>query len=150
MDDNAARKRLRTDSDLPETAPSVVLRCSSRLYFPDGNIIIKTAIPADAPKDIYESSGKEQGAAFALLYRVHTSILARQCGFFSSLFSGSQEAFGVATEKYDGAPIMELPDDDWQAVDDFLKAMYVPNYLSHTGSPPSERDGTTSRFLVVY
>lgn len=124
-----SQKRQRTDEDAPEAHSSVVLRRSSRLYFPDGNIVIRTSIPANAPADIYQTPSPDkniENLSFALLYRVHTGVLASQCGFFSSLFGGSQEAFGHASEKYDDVPVMDLPGDDWQAVDDFLKSIYLP------------------------
>lgn len=123
-----SQKRRRTNDDT-SVHPLVVLRRSSCLYFPDGNIIIKTPIPLDTPADLYQitfSDERLDNPSSALLYRVHTGVLASQCGFFSSLFGGSQEAFGDASEKYDNAPVMELPGDDWKAVDDFLKAMYIP------------------------
>lgn len=127
-DADTPRKRHRTDGHTSGSRVSVVLRRSSRLYFPDGNIIIKTLIPPDTPADLYQivfSGDKLDNPTFALLYKVHTGVLASHCRSISALFSGPQAAFGDASDHYDGVPVMELPGDDWREVDDFLKAMYI-------------------------
>ena len=135
-DSVASRKRQRTDCDASEITRPVVLLRSRLLYFRDGCIIIKTTIPRDASEDIYQGSdtmssvpvdGKD--VTLSLLYRVHTGVLASHCKFFSTLFDGSQAAFGEVSAEYDGVPVMELPGDHWHAVDDFLKAMYIPKWV---------------------
>ena len=124
------RKRSRADAEGPSLTS---IRRSKNVYYPDGNIVLMTSVPNDKHPELYQSISHDEDidllsceASLAIVYRVHTSILASHCGFFSSLFGGSQAAFDAASENYDGCPLMELPGDDWRGVDDFLKAMYIP------------------------
>ncbi|KAI0057275.1 hypothetical protein BV25DRAFT_1902750 [Artomyces pyxidatus] len=84
---------------------------SDALWLQDGNLIIRTTSTSTPPT--------------RTLYKVHKYTLALHCEVFSSLWNGPQTAFEVASEKYNGLPIMDLTDeeeDDWN----FLKALYLP------------------------
>lgn len=83
---------------------------SPDLWFDDGNIIIRTVL--------------NENRAYTV-YKVHKSILALHSTVFSDLFDGPQSAFGVASDQYDGLPVIELPDLPSE-VNDFLKALYFP------------------------
>ncbi|KAH9986563.1 hypothetical protein BJV74DRAFT_537660 [Russula compacta] len=83
---------------------------SPDLWFDDGNIIIRTVL--------------NENRAFTV-YKVHKSILALHSTVFSDLFDGPQSAFDVASDQYDGLPVIELPDLPSE-VNDFLKALYLP------------------------
>jgi len=80
------------------------------LWFDDGNIIIRTVI-----------SHKRSYA----VCKVHKSILAAHSNVFHDLFDGPQAAFHIASDRYDGLPVIELPDSPSE-VKNFLKALYFP------------------------
>ncbi|KAF8482877.1 hypothetical protein DFH94DRAFT_730257 [Russula ochroleuca] len=80
------------------------------LWFDDGNIIIRSIL-------------SNKNASIAC--KVHKSILASHSNAFHDLFDGPQTAFDVASDRYDGVPVMDLPDSPSE-VNDFLKALYFP------------------------
>lgn len=80
------------------------------LWFDDGNIIIRTIL---SDKKVYTAC------------KVHKSILASHSNFFHDLFDGPQTAFELASDRYDGVPVIDLPDSPSE-VNHFLKALYFP------------------------
>jgi len=80
------------------------------LWFDDGNIIIRTIL---SDKNVYTAC------------KVHKSILASHSNSFHDLFDGSQTVFEVASDRYDGVPVIDLPDSPSE-VNPFLKALYFP------------------------
>ncbi|KAI0305740.1 hypothetical protein B0F90DRAFT_1100977 [Multifurca ochricompacta] len=82
---------------------------SPDLWFEDGNIIIRTVLHDKA----------------YTVYKVHKSILASHSSVFLDLFDGPQAAFDTASERYEGLPVIGLPDPP-SDVNDFLKALYFP------------------------
>ena len=83
---------------------------SPDLWFDDGNIIIRTFL---SDKKAY------------IAWKVHKSILALHSIIFHDLFDGPQAAFDVASDRYDGVPVMDLPDSPSE-MNNFLKALYFP------------------------
>jgi hypothetical protein len=83
---------------------------SPDLWFDDGNIIIRTVLHE---KRVYTA------------YKVHKSILVSHSTVFHDLFDGPQAAFDIASDRYDGLPVIQLPDSPTE-VNDFLKALYYP------------------------
>ncbi|KAI9509708.1 hypothetical protein F5148DRAFT_977892 [Russula earlei] len=83
---------------------------NSDLWFDDGNIIIRTVISSERAYTVC---------------KVHKSILASHSNVFHDLFNGPQAAFDVASDRYDGLPVIELPDSPSE-VNHFLKALYFP------------------------
>ncbi|GJE95300.1 BTB domain-containing protein [Phanerochaete sordida] len=79
------------------------------LYFKDGDLVISAS----------GKSGK------TLLYRVHTAILAQFSPIFRDMLLLPTETSDI--EKYDGVPIVYLPDDQ-NDVSEFLQALYNPSY----------------------
>jgi hypothetical protein len=82
---------------------------SPDLWFDDGNVVIRTIL----------------GHRAYITYKVHKSILVLHSNVFRDLFDGPQAAFDVASDKYDGLPMIQLPDSPSE-VNDFLKALYFP------------------------
>jgi hypothetical protein len=80
------------------------------LWFDDGNIVIRTFL---SDKKAYAAS------------KVHKSILASHSNVFHDLFDGPQVAFDVASDRYDGVPVIDLPDSPSE-VNNFLRALYFP------------------------
>ncbi len=80
------------------------------LWFDDGNIIIRTIL-----------SDKKGYTACKL----HKSILASHSNIFHNLFDGPQNVFEVASDRYDGVPVIDLPDSPSE-VNHFLRALYFP------------------------
>ncbi|KAI0314650.1 hypothetical protein OF83DRAFT_1063460, partial [Amylostereum chailletii] len=69
-------------------------------------------------------------------YKVHKSTLALHATFFRDLFDGPQTAFDTASERYDGVPVMDMQDAA-EDVEDFLKAIYFPDYTHRHGRKPT-------------
>jgi len=84
---------------------------SPDLWFEDGNIIIRAVLSDDR--------------AAHIAYKVHKSILITHSNVFRDLFDGPQGAFDVASDRYDGLPVIQLPDPPSE-VNNFLKALYFP------------------------
>ena len=80
------------------------------LWFDDGNIIIRTVLSDNRTY---------------IAYKVHKSILVTHSNVFRDLFDGPQVAFDVASDRYDGLPVIQLPDPPSE-VNSFLKALYSP------------------------
>jgi hypothetical protein len=80
------------------------------LWFDDGSIIIRTIL---SDKNAYSAC------------KVHKSILASHSNFFHDLFDGPQTVFEFASDRYDGVPVIDLPDPPSE-VNHFLKALYFP------------------------
>jgi len=57
--------------------------------------------------------------------KLHKSILASHSNFFHGLFNGPQNVFEVASDRYDGVPVIDLPDSPSE-VNHFLRALYFP------------------------
>jgi hypothetical protein len=83
---------------------------SPDLWFDDGNIIIRTVHSDDRAH---------------IAFKVHKSILVTHSNVFRDLFDGPQVAFDVASDRYDGLPVIQLPDPPSE-VNSFLKALYFP------------------------
>ncbi|KAI0045980.1 hypothetical protein FA95DRAFT_1680108 [Auriscalpium vulgare] len=114
-------KRLKTDQDAlgasKSQIPEVHITKSDIVWVPDGDLVIRTV-------------EKDSEGPFVVhtLYRVHKAVLALHCGAFASMFQGEQAAFEVASERYEGVSVMELPDAA-EDVKHFLDAMYHPKRL---------------------
>jgi hypothetical protein len=80
------------------------------LWFDDGNLVIRTVL--------------SDNRAYTVC-KVHKSVLASHSNVFHDLFDGPQAAFDVASDQYDGLPVIQLPDSPSE-VNDFLKALYFP------------------------
>ncbi|KAI0045974.1 hypothetical protein FA95DRAFT_1607274 [Auriscalpium vulgare] len=114
-DDGRPKKRQRTDQDAAGAQPTI--KKSDVVWLSDGNLIIRTIkVPQDSP------------AISHTLYRVHKSVLAIHCGVFAAMFDGDQAAFEAVSERWEGVPLMELPDVA-EDVEVFLDAMYHPKRL---------------------
>ncbi|KAI0316049.1 hypothetical protein OF83DRAFT_1128934 [Amylostereum chailletii] len=108
-----SQKRQRSqdaDSEDPMTPAPIVK--SADLWMDDGSIILRTS--------------SDDGRTLTL-YKVHKFTLAYHSTFFRDLFDGPQTAFDTASERYDGLPVLDMQDAA-QDVDDFLKAIYLPNF----------------------
>ncbi|KAI0055896.1 hypothetical protein BV25DRAFT_1894861 [Artomyces pyxidatus] len=103
-----SNKRQRTDED----EPLVKIVESKELWLDDGNIVVRTTSTSTPTTQT--------------LYKVHKGTLALHSSTFASLFSGPQDAFNVGSERYNGVPVMDLPDAE-EDVRDFLKALYFPS-----------------------
>ncbi|KAI0041731.1 hypothetical protein FA95DRAFT_1565078 [Auriscalpium vulgare] len=110
-------KRQRTDEDAPSQPSEVRIARSDVVWKPDGDLVIRTV-----------SQSPDEPFVTHTLYRAHKVILATHCAVFASMFEGDQTAFEVASERYEGAPVMELPDAA-EDVENFLDAMYHPKQL---------------------
>ncbi len=80
------------------------------LWFDDGNIVIRTTLN---DKRVYTAC------------KIHKAILASHSNSFHDLFDGTQTAFEVASDWYDGVPVIDLPDSPSEVIH-FLKALYFP------------------------
>ncbi|KAI0045975.1 hypothetical protein FA95DRAFT_1607275 [Auriscalpium vulgare] len=119
-DDNRPKKRQRTEQDAASAQPTI--KKSDVVWMSDGNLIIRTVeVRQDSPTVLHT------------LYRVHKSVLALNCGAFAAMFDGDQAAFEAASERFEGVPVMELPDPA-EDVKAFLDAMYHPKQLRNYGS----------------
>jgi len=83
---------------------------SPDLWFDDGNIIIRAVL--------------NDNRAYTA-YKIHKSVLILHSNVFRDLFDGPQAAFDVASDQYDGLPVIQLPDSPSE-VNHFLKALYFP------------------------
>ena len=83
---------------------------SPDLWFEDGNIVIRTVLSDDRAY---------------IAYKVHKSILISHSNAFRDMFDGPQTAFDIASDRYDGLPVIQLTDSPSE-VNDFLKALYFP------------------------
>ena len=83
---------------------------SPDLWFDDGNIIIRAVL--------------NDNRAYTA-YKIHKSVLTLHSNVFRDLFDGPQAAFDVASDRYDGLPVIQLPDSPSE-VNHFLKALYFP------------------------
>jgi hypothetical protein len=86
---------------------------SPGLWFDDGNVIIRAVL--------------NHNRAY-IVYKIHKSILILHSNVFRDLFDGPQAAFDVASDRYDGLPVIQLPDSPSE-VDHFLKALYFPEWV---------------------
>ncbi|KAI0045981.1 hypothetical protein FA95DRAFT_1607279 [Auriscalpium vulgare] len=113
-------KRQRTDQDAPGAQPQhpeVRIARSDVVWKPDGDLVIRTV-----------SQGPDELTVTHTLYRVHKPVLALHSAVLASMFDGDQAAFEVASERYEGVPVMEMPDAT-EDMEYFLDAMYHPKLL---------------------
>ncbi|KAI0316166.1 hypothetical protein OF83DRAFT_1128394 [Amylostereum chailletii] len=94
----------------------------------DDNIVVVVHSP-----DIWLSDGSiGTPKVTQTLYKVHKSTLAIHSSFFRDLFDGPQAALEVGSEQYEGLPVMDMPDKA-RDVEDFLRAIYLPDYVHRHG-----------------
>ncbi|KAI0312614.1 hypothetical protein OF83DRAFT_1176462 [Amylostereum chailletii] len=114
-------KRSRTEDN--NVVPVIVK--SADLWFSDGNIVLRTVFtPPESPIPHHT------------MYNVHKGVLALNSSVFHDLFEGSQAAFNIGSEMYEGIPVMDMPDSP-EDVAHFLKALYFPKYTQrHYAAAP--------------
>lgn len=78
------------------------------LWFEDGNIILATA---------------------SFLFRVHRTFLSFHSPVFARIFARPSSFLSCHTEMLDGAPIMEVKDDDGIGMAHLLRALYDRSYV---------------------
>ncbi|KAI0048870.1 hypothetical protein FA95DRAFT_1557445 [Auriscalpium vulgare] len=100
---------------------------SPDLWFNDGSIVIRS---------IADTSTTPPTRA---LYKLHKSLLAKNCSVFAALFDGPQDAFAAGSEQHDGLPIMELPDNP-EELRNFLRVLYIPGEIHTHRRLESSRD----------
>ncbi|KAI0045973.1 hypothetical protein FA95DRAFT_1607273 [Auriscalpium vulgare] len=126
--DDRPSKRQRTDQDAQSQPTEVRITKSDVVWMPAGDLVIRTV-----------EQGPDEPYVTHTLYRVHRPVLALYSAVFASMFEGDQAAFEVASEIYEGVPLMELPDAA-EDVEHFLDAMHNPRRLrKHL---PALEDGT--------
>ena len=79
------------------------------LYFPDGDIVLSVGA----------------SSSNCVLYRLDKVLLARHSPVFAGLFCLPEPSTSV-NERYEGAPVVHLPDDDPAAMDDLFSFLYKP------------------------
>ncbi|KAI0315097.1 hypothetical protein OF83DRAFT_380509 [Amylostereum chailletii] len=116
-------KRARTgDSDNQNGMPigaTVTVVHSDDVWMEDGNIVLRAPYKGDSS---------------VILFKAHKFVLATHGAVFRDLFGGPQTAFDVASDRYDGLPVMDMQD-DYEDLGDFLKALYYPNFLQRHRQP---------------
>ncbi|KAI0046908.1 hypothetical protein FA95DRAFT_1559576 [Auriscalpium vulgare] len=95
--------------DQPSASSKVIE--SPDLWFPSGNIIVRTMSQTTPPT--------------IRLYKVHKDILALHCASFAALFDSPHDALDAGSERHDGVPVMDLTDAEDDVVS-FVKALYYP------------------------
>ncbi|KAI0048726.1 hypothetical protein FA95DRAFT_1604969 [Auriscalpium vulgare] len=100
---------------------------SPDLCLQDASIVIRTLSHGTPPR--------------RTLYKVHKHVLALHCSVFESMFTGPQAAFDVGSDRHDGLPVMDLPDNPDDVLH-FLKALYFPKETHHV--PVAEIPGVTA------
>ncbi|KZV75525.1 hypothetical protein PENSPDRAFT_748418 [Peniophora sp. CONT] len=103
------RKRVKTEHE--ESHARLEIQ-SPDLWIDDGNLILRA-----------RAEGPETDEPAYTLFRVHKGLLGTQAGYFRRL------SLGGISERMDNIPVLELPESA-SDVDDFLRALYLPNHLS--------------------
>ncbi|VDB99429.1 unnamed protein product [Peniophora sp. CBMAI 1063] len=105
--------------DNPTSTPRKIVNKSPDLWLDDRDVILFTVHETKSDSGVVER--------VHTLYGVRKSTLGLGSEMFESTFRGPQDAFLVASETYEGLPMMRMFDDH-EDVDAFFHAIYIPGY----------------------
>ena len=110
------------------TLLSIYLRSRPITFFPcPCTNSMSQAAPLSRDPDLWIEDGNLVVQAAPRLFRVHRGILASNSGFFRGMVDFPESR---VQNTCDGVPLITLHDDDARDVAQFLKAIYIFEYVS--------------------
>ncbi|KAI0310086.1 hypothetical protein OF83DRAFT_1156390 [Amylostereum chailletii] len=102
--------------------PSPDVQRHSDLWFDDGDVVLRATTTT---------------AGTRTLFKVDKRFLARKSAFFGATFAVGGGALDTGSEQYEGAPVLDMPGDAAEDVEDLLQAVYQPQFLFQHVRPRS-------------